>query len=217
MHAPLHAFRAASKKPPRRSFVLLALALPALAHTANGQSPARPDAWPNTPVASVPQRPLPILLVNSLPLCTADELLLSSDQEGGNFNGMSHSGTLLILRNIGTAACRLVPLAQASLLDKDGRSLGPFSTTPPIARFMHPGPVVLPIAVAANAELTATLRWVSGSVFDSSLCLSPTTLVLKLGDLALKTSLKGTLCGDRTRGVSAELSRFAPDPVVQAR
>ncbi len=204
--------RHTSPPPALLAFACAGLALPP-------SSPAQPQQRPTqkTVLTSAPQKPLPIALVQTLPACTAAQILLSTDEEGGNFNGMSHSGTLLVLRNMGTSACRLLPLAQASLLDGSGTPLGPFTTASPGARFLHPGPVVLPIAVAANAELTATLRWVSGPVFNDSLCLAPATLVLKLGDLTLKTPLQGSLCGERTDGVSAELSRFAPDPVVQSR
>lgn len=165
---------------------------------------------------SVPQPALPITLVNRLPACAAESLLVSTDGEGGNFSGMSHAGTLIIVRNNGTEVCRILPLAQASLLDKAGKALGPFSTTAPHAIGMHPGPVVLPIALAVNAELTASLYWVDGPVFTDTLCLEPTTLVLKFGSITVQTSLAGKLCGERLKGVFAELSRFAPDAIVQA-
>lgn len=192
----------------------LALLAPALAQT--GQA-GHSRAAGKPAVASVAQKPLSLAQVNSLPNCAANQLLLSTDTENGNFDGMSHSGTLLVVRNLGPEACRLTPIARATLLDSTGKPLGPFSATPPGARFMHPGPVVLPVALAAGAELTATLRWVASPVFQNSVCLSPATLVLTLGDLTLNTPLTGSLCGERAKGVSAELSRFAPDPVVQAR
>lgn len=182
---------------------VLPSALLALAFIAPAQTPA-----------TQPQRTLPIALIRRLAACTADQLLVSTDGEDGDFNGMSQSGTLIILRNNGAEACRLLPLARATLLDKDGKPLGPFATAVPGARGMHPGPVVLPVAVAAGAELTATMRWVSGPVYDDTVCLDPFTLVLSLGELTLKTPLEGHLCGDRTKGVFANLSRFAPDPVV---
>ena len=187
------------------------LAQTTLAQTTGASSPEA-----TLPITSASQPTLPVSLIHRLPACTADQLLISTDLENGNFNGMSHGGTLIILRNNGTQVCRILPLAQASLLDTDGKPLGPFSTTPPHAFGMHPGPVVLPVALAVNAELTATLFWVDGPVFSDNLCLKPAVLLLQLGELTLKTPLTGQLCGERSKGVTAELSRFTPDQVPVA-
>ena len=200
-----------------RAHFFAGFALLSLASVAFAQRAAAKPVGTQPAVTSVPQQPLPIALVSRLPACIADVLLVSTDEEGGNFNGMSHGGTLLILRNRGTTVCRILPLAQASLLDRNGKSLGPFSTRSPHSIGMHPGPVVLPIALAVNAELTATLYWVSGPVFNDNLCLDAATLVLKFGDLTLRTPFGGRLCGERANGVSADLSRFTPDQIVQAR
>ena len=193
---------------------VMPLGAAAVAQTRTSDGPgARPA------IISAPPPMLPIAQVNQLPPCAAGQLLVSTDAEDGDFNGMSHAGTLIILRNHGTQVCRILPLAQASLLDQDGKPLGPFTTMTPHSFGMHPGPVVLPIALAVNAELTATLRWVSGPVFSDTLCLAPTTLRLELGSLILKTPLTSQLCGERAKGVSAELSRFSPDqiPVATSR
>lgn len=40
-------------------------------------------------------------------MCKASDLALGTDSEHGNFNGMSYSGTLLVLRNLSSAACHV--------------------------------------------------------------------------------------------------------------
>jgi hypothetical protein len=39
------------------------------------------------------------------PACRASQLSITFDGENGNFSGMSHAGTLLVVRNIGASAC----------------------------------------------------------------------------------------------------------------
>jgi hypothetical protein len=143
----------------------------------------------------------------SAPLCSAMQLKLSTDAKDGDFNGMSHSGTLVVLRNTGRA-CSLQPFPEVTLYGGNH----PLNVTfaPPGAQFMHPGPVVLPVAIAAGGQVSSGLRWVSGQVFDQSVCLQSTSLHVKIEGIDLTTPLHGTLCGDSVKGVQAELARWAP-------
>lgn len=147
-------------------------------------------------------------------LCTANQLTFSTDSEGGNFNGMSHSGTLAVLRNIGPAACRITPLPRLTFSDAAGKNLGATATIAG-ARFMHPGPVVLPIIVAPGAEITATLRWVSGEVYDKSVCIEPANLHARFGTIELQAKTGAKICGDAGKPLTFEMSRFATDPVYK--
>ena len=61
--------------------------------------------------------------------CTAGQLSLSFDGEQGNFDGMSHSGTLLVLRNFGASACTVLPRPVLSFEDSARRPVA-FVTAP---------------------------------------------------------------------------------------
>ena len=122
----------------------------------------------------VDARTLALALSQTVPDCSSSQIALNTDAEDGRFNGMSHSGTLLVLRNDSTTACRLDPFAQIVLKDRRSNALnvavhpatafqGPVVKGRPLP--MGHGPVVLPIVLAPGAEATASLRWVSGSCF----------------------------------------------------
>jgi hypothetical protein len=81
------------------------------------------------------------------------------------------------------------------------------------ARFMHPGPVVLPVIIATGAELTATLNWVSGEVFSDNLCFSPTRLSVSIQGNALHTAFKAHVCGQRSGGCFFSKDPFYARPV----
>ena len=176
-------------------------------HDGEGQSPAarketaQPGARATIPAAEAAR----------VPMCKPSQLSLGTDAENGNFNGMSHSGTLLVLRNLGSAACRVPAIPEISFFDAK-HPLAARAELPGGAP-MHPGPAVAPVIVAAGAELTASLRWVSGPVYADSVCLDPTRLTLAIAGAQLSTPMAGHLCGDRAKGISYDLSHFAPDPV----
>src|SRR5579871_2646166 len=98
------------------------------------------------------------------PACRAARLRLSLDGRDGDFNGMSHSGTALVIRNRG-ADCTLPALPTIEWRDKRGRLLAAARKVP---IGMHPGPVMLPVRLAAGHLATADLRWVSGPVFPQN-------------------------------------------------
>ena len=150
----------------------------------------------------------------SLRRCTADDLSPATDEENGAFHATSHSGTLIVLRNLGPTACSVPAIPQLTLSDAGHKPL-PATPELPGSRFMHPGPVVLPIPLAPGAEVTATMRWVSGEVYTDTLCLDAQYLDITISGRPLHTALNAHLCGERTKGVSYELSRFSTDPVYK--
>uniref|UniRef100_A0A7V4XT75 DUF4232 domain-containing protein n=1 Tax=Acidobacterium capsulatum TaxID=33075 RepID=A0A7V4XT75_9BACT len=96
--------------------------------------------------------------------CPASWLSLALDGENGTFNGMSHSGTLLVLRNLGPRACTVPALPTLCFEDAQHH---PLDVARQVPVGMHPGPVMLPVVVPPGAELTAKLRWVDGDVFGN--------------------------------------------------
>ena len=147
------------------------------------------------------------------PRCKAEQLSFSTDDENGAFNGMSHSGTLLVLRNVGPDACELPAIPDLTF--SEGTHQLEVKREPLMPRFVHPGPVVLPVAVAPGAEVTTTLRWISGEVFADSVCVLTTGLAVEINGKMLHTSLGGHLCGDHAKGIYYQQGRLAPDPTVE--
>ena len=156
--------------------------------------------------------------------CHSDQLSLSTDAENGNFNGMSHSGTLLVLRNISPSVCSLQPVPQLSFKDSRHKTIpitvdqkNPFQG--PIVNGKHlpmgHGPVVLPLLLAPGAEATLTLRWVSGAVYDHGTCLTPSSLLLKIGDSTLQTAFDCHICGPDASHVTITATKFELDPVYK--
>lgn len=125
------------------------------------------------------------------PACTVSQLSLGFDDEGGTFNGMSQSGTLLVLRNIGTTPCRVQALPHLHFEDTAGHALNAARRSS--AGMLH-GPVLLPVLVMPEAEVTARLHWVSGDVYDGHHCLAPATAVLDLPDGVLRQSFERHMC-----------------------
>jgi hypothetical protein len=148
------------------------------------------------------------------PLCAANQLSLATDNESGAFDGMNQSGTLLVLRNLSPTACRVSPLPALTFRDAADNELKVLFTVPGTAG-MHPGPVVLPIVIAPAAELTATLHWVAGEVYDHTTCLTPTQLTVQLGDATLHTQFAGHICGPDPDHVKVTRTRLVPDPVYK--
>jgi hypothetical protein len=69
-------------------------------------------------LTSVPQSP-PAALVAALPECKG-QLSIGLDREGGAFNGMSQSGALLVVRNVGPIACKTPGLPVLTFQDVAG-------------------------------------------------------------------------------------------------
>lgn len=138
--------------------------------------------------------------------CTPSQLALTLDSAGGRFNGMSHSGTMLVLRNTGAAACTIPARPLPSFADSGGQTLNIVAQTPA-------GPDVAshsPITLAPGAVVTSDMRWVSGDVYDNGHCEAPARLTLALGQQRISTAFTGRLCGAGGQPSTYALSPFTP-------
>ncbi|MBB5715949.1 DUF4232 domain-containing protein [Sphingomonas aerophila] len=126
----------------------------------------------------------------AVPACTGRDLSLSTDARNGDFNGMSHCGTYLVLRNRSRRACQLPGLPTVTLRDAAGRVL-PLSRRAPAG--MHPGPVTRPVVVPVGGQVATGLRWVSGPVYDHSRKLNVRTAKIAIAGRTLTTQLRATI------------------------
>lgn len=137
----------------------------------------------------------------ALPACRPAQLRLSTDDRGGDFNGMSHSGIELSLRNLGRA-CRLPALPRVTMLDRRGRALAARRDPPVVG--MHPGPAMLPVRLGAGRRATIDLRWVSGAVFDGNRSVNAAMVAVRIGAGLVRAPLGARLYGPARGGVTFE-------------
>jgi hypothetical protein len=130
---------------------------------------------------------------------------VSTDAADGDFNGMSHAGTYLVVTNKGGQACIVPGLPTIALKDAKGLLL-PAARQSPAG--MHPGPVVVPVRLEPGASARASLRWVAGEVFDRSRCVDPARIELRFGNQTIGTGFSGHLCGEDGKPVAFEQSPF---------
>jgi len=120
--------------------------------------------------------------------CRASQLTFSLDSGDGQFNGMSHSGTMLVLRNTGAAACTVPALPQPVLTDADKQPLDITAAAP-----SAPAPSSIQLMPGAGVE--SEMRWVSGDVYEDGHCESPALIQLAIGGEKVSTAFNGHLCG----------------------
>lgn len=140
--------------------------------------------------------------------CSVLDLSFSVDYKNGYFNGMSHSGALLVLHNKGSHACSMPARPMVGFEDAQHVSL-PLSWQS--AKGMYPGPVLLPIVIPKDAWMTSEIRWVSSKVFDQSKCISPVFITLSIGNDRLRSSFSGNLCGPADKNPTYTLTLFKYD------
>lgn len=134
--------------------------------------------------------------------CRSESLTLRTDAADGDFNGMSHGGTWLIVRNTGSTTCLLPGLPTVIFLDAKGQSL-PIERKVP--RGMHPGPVVVPVALKPGSEASTPLRWISGEVYDGSRCFTPTRVRMRFGAKAiLEATISARVCAPANASADVE-------------
>jgi len=150
--------------------------------------------------------------------CSVAGLAISLDDQGGAFNGMSHSGTRLTMRNTGSAPCRLPRFSPVVFRDAKGNMLPIASTDTRQARqgvIREPGALLgaLTLTLLPGRSAWTTLRWVSGNVYDHGRCVRPATIELRLrpGDPA-DVRFEGTLCGEKQKPVLVDQSPFELAP-----
>ncbi|WP_260853879.1 DUF4232 domain-containing protein [Paraburkholderia sp. BCC1886] len=134
------------------------------------------------------------------PVCRASQLRLSLDGRDGEFNGMSHSGVELSIRNVGPD-CRLSALPTIQFRDAKGRVLAA-ARRPPAG--MHPGPVMVPVRLGGGHRGVIDLRWVSGPVFPGSRSVRAATVVIRIGTGTLRAPLAAELYGATGQPVAFE-------------
>jgi hypothetical protein len=152
----------------------------------------------------------PVQPVSALLACTAAQLSLTFDDEGGPFNGMSQSGTLLVLRNIGSATCLVSGRPSLTFEDASNSKLPISLEVPP---GMHPGPVITPVPVPAGAEATGEIHWVSGEVFDNSHCFTPAFVSIQFASDVLRAPFTGHLCAPAGQEAKYRFAYLKRDPV----
>lgn len=183
---PRPGFRPVKNAIPASALGLLALGLTACSPSPSATSPAT-EASPGT--------------------CRAAQLALSLDSRDGWFDGMSHSGTMLVLRNTGKTACTLPARPSPTLQDAARRPL------PIVARAADGTPPPVELAPAASVE--SGMRWVSGDVYDHGRCLSPAFVTLAVGAETVSAAFAGHLCGPGDGPVSYTLTPFQPPSARQ--
>jgi membrane-bound inhibitor of C-type lysozyme/archaellum component FlaG (FlaF/FlaG flagellin family) len=156
----------------------------------------------HAPVAN----PTPAAATNA---CRASQLGFSVDSGDGQFNGMSHSGTMLVVRNTGTAACTLPAEPQLVLTDADKRPLNVIAQT-------STAPAPSTIRLAPGAVVESEMRWVSGNVYEDGHCESPALIDLAIGGEEDSTAFTGHLCGVGGKPTTYTLTplRAAAAPVL---
>lgn len=155
--------------------------------------------------ALVASAPAPV--VASGPPCAAGALRLSV-QLSDAFDGMSHAGGYAVVRNVAETACSFSALPALTMRAPDGAVVAIGET--PSARFMHPGPVVLPIELGPGASAASALRWVNGNVYGDTNATHVETrsLALSVGSKTISAPLKLTLWGPAAKTIAFEMQRF---------
>lgn len=143
------------------------------------------------------------------PACTARKVVLSIDSRDGDFNGMSHSGTYLVIRNTGRRACGLPGLPFVTFHGARGVLL-PASRQSPVG--MHPGPVIVPVTIPAHGRVATALRWVSGPVYDRNRRLVTRTVDVTIGGRTVRTPFRAAMFAP-----VGEPARFDQPPLVPFR
>ncbi|WP_074654385.1 DUF4232 domain-containing protein [Terriglobus roseus] len=124
--------------------------------------------------------------------CSAGDVTLSFDGRNGDYTGMSHDGALLVLRNTSSKTCRVPKRPQITLTDATGKPVAAKANVPP---GMHPGPVLVPVALAPGASAQGSLRWVMGPVYDRNTCVDTAHAAITLPGGTVAADLRAHLCG----------------------
>lgn len=139
---------------------------------------------------------------NVTPPCRPAQLRLSL--QGGNAGGMSHDGVLVTIRNLGRD-CMLPSLPRIDFADSRGRTVDAMRQAP---IGMHPGPVMVPLHLAAGHRAATELRWVSGPVFDQSRRLHARQIVVEIAGGRLKSALRADLYGPAGKPIGFDQPPF---------
>ena len=117
--------------------------------------------------------------------CTPRHTVMVLDGGQGEFDGMMHGGTWVVVRNTGTRACSLASVGPVSFEDGHHHVL-------PVR--WRQAAVVPDGALRPGAQVRTALRWVSGNAFDPGYCMTPATLALPLRKGMLRQPFGRSLC-----------------------
>jgi hypothetical protein len=138
-----------------------------------------------------------------VPPCAPQVLTLMADAGNGDFDGMSHAGTWLVVTNRSGQACTVPGLPTAVFKDGNGVILRA-ARKGPVG--MHPGPVVVPVRLEPGASARTSVRWVAGDVFDKGRCVDAARVELRFGNQVVATGMTAHLCAEQGQPVSFEQS-----------
>ena len=144
---------------------------------------------------------------HAAPACRAGNMSLKLDDRNGEFDGMSQSGTMLVVRNTGHATCKLDVLPEVMFADAGHHHL---SAERRIPRGMHPGPVLLPVQLRAGKEAVSRLHWVASDVFDGGRCVRPASLSLRLEEKSLQVPFGRMMCAPAGSDAFFDQQPFQP-------
>lgn len=142
-------------------------------------------------------------------ICAASQLAFSLDSGNGRFNGMSHSGVTLMLRNTGTSTCTIRARPLPTFTDAAKQTLDIVAHDPPDSL---PAPTAM--VLAPGATFTSGMRWISGNVYEHGHCESPAIIMLRVGNEVVATDFAGHLCGPRGKPPTYTLTPFHPGPAT---
>ncbi|EHH67996.1 DUF4232 domain-containing protein [Gluconobacter morbifer] len=118
------------------------------------------------------------------PECRVSQMTLRTDDENGAFDGMSQSGTRIILHNSGPAACVMSSLPRLYLEDGAGHVLHSRSGASAQKQ----------VVIRPNGTVTASLHWVSGDVYPEGRCVTSSRMVMDMRGGHLQQAFERHLC-----------------------
>ncbi|MFZ4169304.1 DUF4232 domain-containing protein [Enterobacter ludwigii] len=135
----------------------------------------------------------PLVRADSTPIlpCEASDMAVHTDDQGGLYDGMSQSGTTLVLHNTSPGACMLPPRPVLTFSDAAHH---PMPVERRTVRGMNPGPVLPPVIVPADGKLQILLRWVSSDAFNGGNCTRPAFVSLDLAGGTLTVPFDRQMC-----------------------
>ena len=152
----------------------------------------------------------PLQSASTLLAFTTTQLSLTFDTKGGNFDGMPQSGTLLLLRNIGSQIRNISSRPALEFEDASNTKVSIFLETSPDKLS---SPIILPVTILAGTKATGQLHWDSSEVFDNSKCFSPASVAISFGPDVRRGPVMGRLCGPSSPDAKSRLAHLKRDLV----
>lgn len=142
----------------------------------------------------------------AVPPCPAGALTVATAGPAGDFNGMSHSGTYLVIHNISRRACSVPGLPTVRFW----RARHALAATRRAPAGMHPGPAVPPVRIGPGGRVMTGLRWVSGPVYDNSRCWDARAVSVTIAGRTLSAPVQAHLCGPANGAVEFDQPPLSP-------